>query len=283
MLVIKYVFKCVFFPFYLVYRIIKFCFKIITSIFRRQDPVHDIADFNSLDEIEEPIYKKPTLKSISKIGTVVPTEEDHDLRSFTIMNGEGELFRIDTSAKGDFYGSVWTKILSCYETQETLRGRIVNTIHENGTTKGFFVHIGKAKAYLSLVDSMRNESQAPINTLFAVVHIDPKKAQATVSSRVAYARVFTNEPTPCQGEKTRAIYWDYDSKYIYFLLPKNYMGVAEREEYSPTEIEKIMGTIINCNINSINAELSEAKVTIISVENTEIPQIELSDLMGNEQ
>ena len=284
--VIGFCFRCVFyivyFPVLIVMKVLINVCKILMWFFRRKktyEPAFDPEMF--ADASEEYQEHEPTpQKSISKIGTVVPVEEDHHLRSFTIMNAEGELFRIDTSAKGDFYGPVWTKILSCYESQETLRGRIIHATRENDNVKGFAVRIGEVSAYLSLSDSMRSHSQPPINTLLAVVHIDPEKVQATVSSRVAYARIFLNESSPCQGEKCRAIYWDYDAKYIYLLLPQNIMGIAEREETSPTKIEQIMGTLTMCNINSLNPQLREAKVTIIE-EQSHMPQ--LSSLVENEQ
>ena len=187
------------------------------------------------------------------------------MRDFQIVDGEGEIYQVNTSVKGKFYGSVWTRILSCYESRQPLRGRLTKPVYDESDQQiGFQIKIGNVTAFLPLNESFRSEKQPPINTLVTVTHIDPIRQKVTVSSQVAYDNIFANAPILVLNEKTKGLCWQYDDNYLYFLLPHKYMGLAPYTFTCITDAEKLMGTIVDLQVESIKRREKEALVSIIN-------------------
>ena len=171
--------------------------------------------------IESGPLEEEDFEAVSKIGSVVPVEEDHALRTFTIMNPEGEIYRINTALPGPFYGPVWTKILDCYETRKTLRGRLSRPLYNQaGRHTGFQIRIGQVRAFLPNPYSMRwGADQKSLNIRIAIENIDPDRRKVTVNAKAAYEIMFERKPLPVSGEEAEGLFWDYDQKYLYLLCP----------------------------------------------------------------
>ena len=162
--------------------------------------------------------EKRNLPSVKKVGNISPFEEDHNLRTFTVLNNEGEIFRINTATPGPFYGPVWTRILSCYENRETLCARLICPVYGKSTNQsGYRVKIGNTKAFMPNFHSLRYGIKEGINIRVAIIEVNPTTQRVLVSSRIAYDLLFAHNPAPKVGERCEALYWDYNDEKIYFL------------------------------------------------------------------
>ena len=200
---------------------------------------------------------------LAKIGSILPVEEDHDLRTFTVLNNEGEIYKINTALPGPFYGPVWTRILSCYENRQTLRGRLVKEVYgQSGYRAGYRVKIGNINTFLPNYHSLRRDMQQGINLRVAVLHINQATARVMVSARIAYEIILGHKPAPAQGEESEALFWDYDEQFLYLLLPGHCVGKTAYCQQETT-VAAWMGNITRCRIDAIDVAEQEAKVSII--------------------
>jgi hypothetical protein len=79
-----------------------------------------------------------------------PAEKDFGLRSFQIVNPEGEVHTVDTSdLSSPFYGPVWTRILDCHKKGEFLRGRAARRcVSQEDRFSGYVIDIDGVDAFL---------------------------------------------------------------------------------------------------------------------------------------
>lgn len=218
--------------------------------------------------VELPEPQQPP--AMVKVGEALSVDQDHNLRNFTIFNAEGEAYQIDTRQKGLFYGPVWTHVLECYQTRQTLRARITQVLYgKSGHRAGYRVKIGKIKAFLPHYHAMRDDLEQPVNTRVAITYIDPVSRRVTVSVRLAYQLLFDAKPVPAINEEIEALYWDYDENYLYLLLPGEYMGkFAYRGEQVATAA--LIGTLTQCRVEEINEDERESVVTVPTLTNFQI-------------
>lgn len=220
-----------------------------------------------VDEPEEEIFikqEKSKEPGIKKVGNITPSEEDHNLRAFTVFNNEGEIFRINTASPGPFYGPLWTRILSCHENRETLCARLICPVYGKSTNQsGYRVKIGGIRAFMPNYHSLRYGDKEGINVRVAIIEVNPVTQRILVSSRLAYDLLFAHHPEPKVGEMSEALYWDYDDEKIYFLLPGRYAGWTEHHQ-PQTKIASLMGTITSCHIESLKQQEHEAIVSLVS-------------------
>ena len=224
----------------------------------------------NVDYLEKatPLEVEPE-KPFSKIGSIVPIEEDHDLRTFSVLNTEGEIYKINTALPGAFYGPVWTRILSCYEKRQTLCGRLVKEVYGNsGHPSGYCVKIGKITTFLPNYHSLRREMQQGINIRVAILQVNPVSKRVIVSARAAYEILLSHKETPCEGEETDALFWDYDEKFVYLLLPGKIVGRAPYQE-KEMEIASWMGNLTHCYVQNLEKDTHEALVTLSELEDSE--------------
>lgn len=202
-------------------------------------------------------------EAVVKVGSIVPVEEDPNLRTFNILNAEGEIYRINTALPGPFYGPVWTRIIGCCETQQTLCGRLIKPVYgqNNGQLGGYAVNIGKVKAFLPVGEAVFAKEHKPINFRMAVTAIDPITKKVTVSARRAYQIVLGKKTMGQAGQETDAIYWDYDDEFVYLLLPGEYIGQAPAD-VAPSQLAERMGTLTRCRIETVNADDQTAIVSL---------------------
>jgi hypothetical protein len=88
--------------------------------------------------------------SLSRPAAFAPTEKDSNLRSFQILNPEGEVHTVNTADPSSlFHGPVWTRILDCYTKEEFLRGRaFTRCISQEDRFSGYMVDIDGIEAFL---------------------------------------------------------------------------------------------------------------------------------------
>ncbi len=257
--------------FYAIFFLIKWAFKIIYFIIKAflylfGVPWKTTASHAPIEQPTPPEHAVvfPEAKAIVKVGTIVPVEEDHGLRTFTILNAEGEIFKINTALPGPFYGPNWTRVLSCYETKETVMARLVKpTYGQQGRIIGYQVRIGKIKAFLPISQAIRPTTERPINIRVSIIQINPTERKVLVSAKQAYYTIFGKKPLPKASEETDAIFWDYDDEFLYFLLPGEYVGQASYQE-EPSVVSPWMGKITRCRIESIQSQEQRAIVSLIS-------------------
>ena len=244
----KVIFKILFFILKIIWWIVRFVWYIFFPKLPKEEvPVDMIFNEDS---------------AVKKVGSIIPVEEDHNLRLFTLTNAEGEIYHIDTSVKGPFYGPVWTQILSCYECHRTLRGRLIKQVHgKTGRPAGYRVKIGKIRTFLPNYHSMRFDNPKPINVRIGILSIDFDNKRVTTSIRLAYEIIFNELPTPQVEESCKALYWNYDESYIYFLLPGKILGKTpnNNEQFA---LGAKMGEITTCIVNSISPVNHEATVSL---------------------
>lgn len=258
--------------FYGVFYLVSIPFRALNWIFsflffpnKKIDLEEEFPHVNWEEDKEEEL-----VEPVRKVGSVIPVEEDHELRTFEIMNSEGEIFSINTEVEGVFYGPVWTKILHCYETHQPLRGRLTGPkFNRSGKQIGFEVKIGSITAFMPKVQSLRLDNQPAINILVAVTHIDPEKQKVTVSSKVAYDKMFAGQGAPVENSRVHGIFWDFDEHSIYLLLPGNFMAMTEMSELSRQKIATLMGTTALCEIESVCPERHDARVQVLDEEEYE--------------
>jgi hypothetical protein len=204
-------------------------------------------------------------EAVIKVGSIVPVEEDANLRTFNILNAEGEIYRINTALPGPFYGTVWTKILGCYETQQTLCGRLVKPLYDqhSGMLTGYVVYIGKVKAFMPAAEVFLAKEHRPINLRLAVTSVDPVSKKVVVSLRRAYHALLGKKNMGEAGQEVEALYWDYDDEFIYLLLPGEYVGQM-RCDVTATEAASRMGLFTRCRLESVYQEDQTAIVNLSS-------------------
>lgn len=202
-------------------------------------------------------------EAVARVGSIVPVEEDVNLRTFNILNAEGEIYRINTALPGQFHGPVWTRILGCYETQQTLAGRLVRPVYDpnHGLLTGYSVLIGKVKAFLPVAESLLPAEQKPINVRVAVTSVDPAGKKLAVSVKRAYQILFAKKTIGQTGEETDALFWDYDDEFVYLLLPGEYVGQARYTE-PVAQVAAWMARVTRCRLDSVHAEEQTAIVSI---------------------
>ena len=222
-----------------------------------------------------------TEAAVAKVGSVVPIEEDDNLRTFNILNAEGEIYRINTALPGPFHGPVWTKILGSYETQQTLAGRLVRPVYDpnNGTLTGYAVLIGKVKAFLPVTESLFPAEHAAINVRVAVTAVDPVNKKLTVSVKRAYQMLFAKKSMGQAGQETDGLFWDYDEEFVYLLLPGEYVGQAQYTEPMP-QVAAWMGTLTRGRLESVHADDQTAIVTL-AIKQAEIGATSVGETSGS--
>lgn len=84
-------------------------------------------------------------------GVDAPSEKDMRLRTFQVVNPEGEVYSIDTADKESlFYGPTWARILDAQENGEFIRGRVdmrrISSLEDRFS--GYTVNIDGVEAFL---------------------------------------------------------------------------------------------------------------------------------------
>lgn len=225
--------------------------------------------------LDLPVVPPKSEEPVKKIGSILPLEKDHNLRTFEILNNEGEIFKINTALKGPFHGPVWTKILSCYENRQTIRGRVIAPVTgKSGNQAGYEVKFGNIKAFMPNYHSLLTEFSKGINMRVAIIEINPVTKHLIVSARAAYTLLFAHKSVPEVGEETDALYWDYDDKEIYYLLPGRFLGHAPHS-LKRAELASLMGTLTKCYVQTLDSETRDVTVTFSKISDT--PSEEYSD------
>ena len=157
-----------------------------------------------------------------------PAERDLRLRQFHVENPEGELCLVDTSNRnGGFYGPVWTKILSAYESGEYLRCRA--DMRRRSCTEdrfsGYTVKIDSVCAFLPasraswFKDPRHDASRKCLAVkVEAVYPTGRKKGTVVVSAQQPLLDVFRTQPNviPYPGNSVWALAMDHDGKTLIF-------------------------------------------------------------------
>lgn len=167
-----------------------------------------------------------------------PVERDPDLRVFTILNPEDEVYTIDTSAPGPFYGPVWTRIFaSLTQEGELLRCRAVlrRRTAKGNAFAGYDVVIDGVRAFLprSRCGYFRDEQRDATGKCLAVKPFafhptGAKRGNLMVEAQTPLEAL--ERQTPGADGSLWALALDVTATSLVFSLPGKRIGVCPLAE-----------------------------------------------------
>ncbi|GHS92359.1 hypothetical protein AGMMS50276_00050 [Synergistales bacterium] len=155
-----------------------------------------------------------------------PAEKDRNLRTFNVLNPEGEVYTVNTADESSgFYGPVWTRVLSAYESGEYLRGRasVRRTSKDEGRFSGYSVSIDGLEAFLPkskasfFFDPKRDATNKCLALKVEMIQTNgDKKGNIVVSAKEPWEQTLDEFSGMTYGKEMHALAEDYEHNELLF-------------------------------------------------------------------
>ncbi|MDR1508692.1 MAG: hypothetical protein LBS53_03565 [Synergistaceae bacterium] len=195
-----------------------------------------VAGTEARTKSRAPAYRGP---SSLRADNFTPVEKDFNLRSFQVVNPEGEVHTVNTADSSSFfYGQVWTRILDCYRTGEFLRARARQRYvsRTDGRFSGYQVSINGVEAFLprSKAEYFYDPEQDATGKCLALqvemVHPNgPKQGTVIVNAKTPWKYTLNEFKNLFSGKTVEVLALDYVSGYLVF--PGHYEQFSGRRIY----------------------------------------------------
>ncbi len=175
------------------------------------------------DSQQKKIKRQPILH-----GFKAPEEKDLKLRTFSVVNPEGEVFPVNTAeTSSPFYGPVWTRILDVYTKGDFVRGRVSSRMtSKDGRFSGYSVSVDGVPAFLPASKSgvFRNEENDATSRCIALKIQDvftngDRSGTIIVDAKEPYKVIEKELRKVHVGATFHALAMDVDANYLVFPSP----------------------------------------------------------------